>query len=494
MDTSTPEPDDADLLMARAMAEDMDELRSSMRRIEQQLGQVGRALDDEVAARTQGDDMVLKRLRPMIDGKRIDRQVGAVGRRVASRGVRAVRAVRPEPPAIMVICPRYPGGRYPYGGEFVRARVRRYAEYGIRTHVVVTDLNGRRVRTSVVDGVKVHRTSREMVAGLVDQLEPVLIGVHHMEPALWEVLQPFASTLPFVVWVHGFEARDWRELAFNFDEDYLREHREFLDELNRTRRSAMSEVFESENIHTVFVSHFMQGIAEDFVRRPPRHPHVIPNVVDDEVFPYRERSAEQRRRVLWVRSFNARNYANDLSRDAVLRLADSDHFAEMHVTIVGDGKYFDECTGPLHELDNVTISRGFVSPERLAELHGDHGVMLVPSRWDSQGLTSLEAMSSGLVPVTTAVAAVPEYVPEDAGVLCPPEDAACLAEAVLALQDDPDQFLERSRRAAAAVRASCGVERTIGAECELVASLAPRIRRSRWIRGRLQPMLSALGR
>ena len=76
----------------------------------------------------------------------------------------------------------------------------------------------------------------------------------------------------------------------------------------------------------------------------------------------------------------------------------------------------------------------------------------MPTRMDSQGVSRDEAMSSGLVPITNAVAAIPEFVDSSCGFMAPPEDAQTMADAIEKLYDDEELFLKMSKAAAANVR------------------------------------------
>jgi glycosyltransferase involved in cell wall biosynthesis len=115
------------------------------------------------------------------------------------------------------------------------------------------------------------------------------------------------------------------------------------------------------------------------------------------------------------------------------------------------------------------LHKRFVAQAEIAQLHAQHGVLLSPTRMDAQGVSRDEAMSSGLVPITNAVAAVPEFVDEACGLVMPGEDPAQLAQAIRQLHDDPAQFLALSRAAAARVRRQSGFEQTIGRELALLS-------------------------
>lgn len=446
-----------------SLAEALEATSGRLQRLEAAVAESASLVDKRLSRQAARHDKHVRVMDQRVESMRLHHQVLALPRWVANR------ARPPKPPRlrVAVVCPTYPMGSTNYGGEFIRARVTLYRRFGLEPTVIVANPDEEVVNVATVDEVRVVRVDAEGLARELDIASPEAVFVHHMGPYVWPTLRTVAKKVPMVVWVHGFEARDWRELAGNFDQGYVESRLKYLETLNERRRATMDPVFADPNIGKVFVSQFMRGVAETFVGREAANARVIPNVVNEEVFPYKPRRPESRFRILWVRSFTKRNYANDQSRDAVLHLAAHPTFDRMQVTIVGDGEYFEESTAPLAHLPNVTIDQRFVDHRELARLHESHGIMLVPTRWDSQGLTCCEAMSSGLVPVTTRTTAVPEFVPDDAGMLCPPEDPRALADAILHLQAQPDIFLSMSRAAAKAARA-CHIDHTVRREAELV--------------------------
>ena len=75
-------------------------------------------------------------------------------------------------------------------------------------------------------------------------------------------------------------------------------------------------------------------------------------------------------------------------------------------------------------------------------------VLVVPSRAESLPYVALEAGAAGKPLIATAVGGIAEILGPDAGRLVPPDDAAALAEAILATLDRPEQ----TAAAAAALR------------------------------------------
>ena len=87
---------------------------------------------------------------------------------------------------------------------------------------------------------------------------------------------------------------------------------------------------------------------------------------------------------------------------------------------------------------------------------------------DSQGVSRDEAMASGLVPVTTAVTAIPEFVDDNCGILVEGEDYTSMAKKIYQLSKNAKQFKELSKSAAIRVNEQSGYANTIVKEMQLI--------------------------
>ena len=370
----------------------------------------------------------------------------------------------------LVVAKQYPAYDDLYRYGFVHSRVRGYRRRGLAVDVFRLSEEEPCVFREF-DGVDVIQGDRDMLDLTLRSGQYRHVLVHLLDEQMWETLARHIDRVKVTVWVHGAEIQAWHRRAFEFDR---------FDEAETTRRKALAELRAAfwrrilapahPNLSLVFVSRYLADEAQqDLGLELSRVPHaVIHNYVDGGLFAYRPKSAEQRLRLLSIRPFSSRAYANDLTVQAILELAKRPRFSEFVVRLVGDGELFEETTRPLAGLANVTVERRFLAQAEIAALHRDYGVFVCPTRMDTQGVSRDEAMASGLVPVTTRVAAVPEFVDDGCAILVEADNARGLADAIESLRDDPDRFLALSAAAARRVRAQSGFDATIEREIALL--------------------------
>ena len=77
-------------------------------------------------------------------------------------------------------------------------------------------------------------------------------------------------------------------------------------------------------------------------------------------------------------------------------------------------------------------------------------------------------MSSGLIPVTNAVTAIPEFVDDSCGVLAPAEDYEYMAKKIGEIVDNPHLFKSMSVAAANRVRSQVSSELITSKEISLI--------------------------
>lgn len=135
----------------------------------------------------------------------------------------------------------------------------------------------------------------------------------------------------------------------------------------------------------------------------------------------------------------------DLVVDAVASLRGSGS-GDYRLTVVGPTKW-PLRSGPPDWVD----FRGSLRPSAVGRLWADHNVFVLPSWFEAYGLTFLEARAAGLPCVGRRAFAMPELVPDGAGILVAEQGGAeAIAEGIHTVTSDNTLF-ERVGRAAQVV-------------------------------------------
>lgn len=402
-----------------------------------------------------------------------------LGMRVQAAGLATMRRLVLEhvPPEInalagtgrhLVVSRGYPGYDNLYSYSFVHRRLLGYRQAGLK--VDVFRLTGTPLAYEEFEGVDITSGNTSDLALMLQSNGYETILVHSFDEQVWSAIRPLLDRARVIVWVHGAEIQPWYRRDFNNAGEADRKTAIQRSDMRMALwRSVLGDM--PANLHLVFVSEFLarQAMRDLGITIPRDRYSVIHNLTDGDFFRYREKSADMRHHVLSIRPYSKRTYANDLAVKAILDLSREPWFGDMRFSLYGDGVLFEETVAPLREgFPNVYIGKRFLRQDEIRRLHGEHGIFLVPSRIDSQGVSRDEAMASGLVPVTNRVSAIPEFVDGDVAMLAGAEDWRGLADAIRTLHDDPGLFMRMSCAAAAHVRSKSGAAATISREIAMI--------------------------
>lgn len=176
---------------------------------------------------------------------------------------------------------------------------------------------------------------------------------------------------------------------------------------------------------------------------------VVPNFVDVESLPFRERSV-LRPRVLSNRNLES-HYNVSCSIRAFSHIQAKVPSAELVVAGYGSERGKLETLVQELGLRHVRFT-GRVTPEEMGRLLDWADVLLNSPDIDNMPLSLIEAQAAGLPLVSTNSGGIPYVVTDgETGLLVPPDDDAAMADAALRLLDDP-ALVSRISRAA---RESC---------------------------------------
>lgn len=368
---------------------------------------------------------------------------------------------------VLLLTNHYPSYEDLYRNGFVHSRVKAYKEESVNVDVF-RFRKDQAISWHEFQDVDVITGSKVALRRLLEGGQYRHVLVHFLDAEMWEVLETFVNEIKITVWVHGAEVQPWWRREYNYQTEIELNKAKKLSQIRLDFWRGILTVMPS-NLTLVFVSqYFADEVMEDVgIKLPKEKYKIIHNPVDTDIFSYERKSVEQRKKVLSIRPYASRKYANDLSVKAVLELSKSSLFKDIEFLFIGDGILFEETLQPLRGFSNVTIQRGFLSQQDIAKLHKNYGVFLCPTRMDAQGVSKDEAMSSGLVVVTNAVTAIPEFIDSKSGILVDGEDYKGLSEAIYLLVNNPDLFSSLSSEAAARARAQVSKYRIIDQELEV---------------------------
>ena len=366
----------------------------------------------------------------------------------------------------LVIAPGYPSEENKYNNGFVHSRVKLYLKN--KLDVIVFSYTSGNLSKYTYEGVTVYTGGKDAYIKFLNSntFDKYLIHFGYKK-----IVRPLIKSKPsasIIMWVHGAEALGWyrRLFAFNIKKPYR-----FFGYiiLNTIQLSFLHKLISgSYDITYVFVSEWMKNILEkdSCSIGKIKNYEIIPNVIDSDIFDYNKKDKSDRLNILSIRTYQSKKYANDLSVKCVQELSKEPFFDELTFTFYGDGRLFNKTLNPIKDFKNVKIYQKFLNHKEISQVHKKNGIMLIPTRQDAQGVSMCEAMSSGLVPVTSNNTAIPEFVPSECGYLA--NNHKDLALAIKEMYENPNIFLEKSKNASKFIQKKCDASSAIKKEIRLI--------------------------
>lgn len=371
---------------------------------------------------------------------------------------------------ILLITPSYPSPDNLYACGFVHSRVKEYIKQGLDVEVACVYWYNSMAHYEI-EGVNVYRTN-------YDQLRSILMGrkydsilVHFFDEQYGYYLDTsYIKDTPIFLWNHGADILYWdyKEIYTPyFTDEYTLP--EYLETNYKKRDKYIKKFANKDNVYWIFVSESEKKDAEKMHKLNFENSIVIPNIINQDVFSYKKKDAELRKNIFLVRRFdNTKKYAIDIAVLAILELARRPFFGELNFYICGEGDYHAQLVEPLRKYPNVHIINNFLSHDQIKEYHDKCGIALFPTRQDTQGVSALEAASSGLAVITSDIEVIHEYFDESLKTICPVEDFKAYADVIERLYYDANEFEKICKRMNENTREKCSKENTLNREIEYI--------------------------
>ena len=375
---------------------------------------------------------------------------------------------------VVIINSNYPSENNKYGDGFVHSRLLHYLPE-LDVQVIGYKESLKEAYHYNYEGVNVEVvSSKKSLVEKIKEHNPDLLGFHFIEGwMVKDIVEKFNNT-PSFIWIHGFEALKWHRRLFNLELN-VRSILSFANYIvsNTIQLSHVKKLIKVANrgdrIKFIFVSDWMRRITEEDCGSKIKNYSIIPNPIDPVRFKFIQKEENHRRKVLLIRPFHNKKYANDIAIEAIQKLSKTQFFDALEFTIYGKGKLFNNLVNKVAHLKNVKIYNDFVENKDIPVIHKDYGIFLCPTRQDAQGVSMCEAMSSGLVPISSNNTAIPEFLLDGkTGFLTNSSDE--IAAKIEHLYNNPDEFLQMSEEASSSIRKISSSESVVMAELELIAS------------------------
>lgn len=376
---------------------------------------------------------------------------------------------------ILTVAQTYPTEKNLYNNGFVHARVKAYLKEGVDAETYVI-YSRQHKNDYIFEDVKVNVGNVSKLVDIVNTNKDITcVCFHFLNISMVKAIRKFRNDVKIVIFVHGNEALWWYERIFP---DRFNGFIRTLKFVKYVLINTCSIVYIRNNINKiknpiniVCVSKWMKDVAVKNwkIKEESVQTHIIPNIVNENVFKYNAKKPKLRYNILLIRQFTSGKYALDIAMDTIRILENYPEAKDIKFTIIGKGWLYKKYTDRVKNYDNVELQERFLTQKEIAELHCKNGIFLCPTRQDAQGVSMCEAMSSGLVPISSNNTAIPEYLPTEFNLaLNTAEDAA---RRIIELIRNPEEFTTLSRKVSSFIQAKCNSEKTTNKEIELIKSM-----------------------
>ena len=369
----------------------------------------------------------------------------------------------------LLITPGYPSLENKYNTAFVHTRVQAYKEAGLNVDLVVCNCLPENA-VYEFEGVKVLKTDYYGLRNILQKRKYKNIIIHFFDDQYANVLDSIDLTeTKLFLYSHGADIlyRDFPKFASNYFEgpiDIIDNERAY-----QTRDAAFIKYNNKPNVKWMFVSQFVKDRAEEIFGIEFKNSEIIPCFIDDELFKFEEKDPELRKKIFIIRRFTNDNcYALDIDMRAILELSKKPFFNELEFDIYGDGEMHDILVSPVVQFPNVHIHRKFLSHEEINQMQKEHGIGLFASRFDTQGVSICEAISSGCAVVTSKIPAINSYIDDSIGVTCNVEEFKEYADVIEKMYKNPDFYKNTIEKLHKSVSKKFGFDQTIAKEIDII--------------------------
>lgn len=375
---------------------------------------------------------------------------------------------------ILIVATGYPNEKDKYNNNFIHTRVKAYIREGIDSEVFII---GSSNPSYVYDGVQLSCGDWKALSEKVNNDANITcVCFHFLDIPMLKAIQKFRRDVVVTIFVHGNEALWWYERIFP---DKFADTVRILKFIKYAIKNTVSINYIKrrintlgENVNIVCVSEWMKDIAVKNwkIDETKIKTHIIPNIIDETIFPYKSKEPDDRFNILMIRSFTNGKYALDIAMDIIRELQNYPEKDRIHISVYGDGWLWDKYTERIKGFSNVELNKRMLPHGEIATVHSHNGIFLCPTRQDAQGVSMCEAMSSGLIPISSNNTAIPEFLPSEFNLMFnSPKEAA---QRIIEIIRNSEEFEYLSKAVSDYIQKKCCAEMTTNKELKLMKYLS----------------------
>lgn len=335
---------------------------------------------------------------------------------------------------VLIITPMFPSLNKPYSATFVYSKVKEYIKNGINPDVAVVSNADKNLYQYNYDGIKVNKMSFDDLRNVIQKGKYKKILIHFFDRQICNsLLACDLDDKEIFIYCHGADVDLWNPDIHSgyFLGDRLFSQKE--NELKEDRLDALKIFAKKPNVKWIFNTKWNLDNARKATGIKFENHEIIPCIISEEDFKYVKRTKSQKNNILILKKMDdVRQYAVDLAARIIMRLSKESFFENLNITVAGSGDYQKELAHPLEKFENVKIIDRFFDHDKINEVFLENGILLAPSRYDTQGVTVGEAAMSGMVVVASKGTGVSDMLPEKLGTFF---DNNKLEEAVKIISD-----------------------------------------------------------
>lgn len=372
---------------------------------------------------------------------------------------------------ILVVTPGYPTLENKYIDGFVHSRVKAYKENGLNVDVACI-YDYKNTTTYEYEDVKVFRSDFYHLRELLMQKKYKKIIVHFFDENYANVFDSVNLTeTKLYFYCHGAETLywDWNKLTNEYFENKNNITKK-LKEKFKLKDETIKRYNDYKNVTWIFSGEWSKSHSEELIGLKYNNYKIIPNYIDTEKFDFVKKNPDLRKKIFVIRKMdNINTYSVDICVKVIEELSKRKIFDDLEFNIYGDtidNQFYNKLMKPIEHFSNVHLHKEFLNHDQISEVHKKNGICLIPTRYDTQGVSACEAASSGCVVVSSHFPGLEQFISPKYNTLCKTENIKEYADVIEKLYNDQKLFLNLSKNMSNDVNKSCSFDATIKKELE----------------------------